>query len=220
MTSYREFNWNRARSDFFTFFTDFLGHVAADWTITAVGAGTAAQVNTPGGALLLTNAAADNDRLALQWAGGTAGTKEQFKFVRGKKLQFAIRAQLSDVSASDFFAGLYITDTDPEGGLTDGIYFRKLNGSTQMTIVVEKDSVETVGNVAINLVNATDFTLEFYYDGSNDKLQVFANGVRAGSVSLAGAPDDEELSVSFALQNGAAVAKTATVDFIGASQQR
>jgi hypothetical protein len=34
------------------------------------------------------------------------------------------------------------------------------------------------------------------------------------------APDDEELTVSFGIQNGAAAAKTLTVDYIGASKER
>lgn len=221
--TYRKFDWNRARSDFFTLFTDFLTYAAADWVITTIeaGAGSASEAVSAaaGGVLVVMNDDADDDRDCFQWAGGTGGALETFKYTVGKKLQFVFRGALSDATESDFMAGLYVTDTEPVGGVTDGIYFRKVDGSATVSLVVEKDSVETV--VALGtLADDTFFELEFYYDGSSDRIEAFLNGSRVGAAALTNAPDDEELAMSFAIQNGEAAAKVLSVDYIGASQQR
>lgn len=224
MTTYRAFDWNRARSDFFTVFTDFFTYLASDWVITTTegGSGSATEAlaaDGVGGRLVVTNDDANDDKDFFQWAGGSGSVAEIFKFTVGKRLQFVFKGQLSDASASDFFAGLYVTDTDPVGGIVDGIYFRKLAGVNTLQLVAEKDSVESTVDIA-ELSNGTEFTLEFYYDGGNDRIEGFFNGSRIGSVPLTNAPDDEELALSFGIQNGGAAAKVLTVDYIGASQQR
>ena len=56
-------------TEWHTYFNDFDTYVAAQWTVTAVGTGTAALTNLDGGALLLTNSAADNDSIQLQKVG-------------------------------------------------------------------------------------------------------------------------------------------------------
>ena len=110
--TYRNFDWNRARSDFTTLFTDFHNYAAGDWVITTTEAGagdaTEAVGNLAGGVLVVTNDAADDDKDFFQWAGGKGAVAETFKFVSEKKLQFAFRGKLSDATQSDFFAGLYI----------------------------------------------------------------------------------------------------------------
>ena len=222
MTTFRKFDWNRARSDFSTLFTDFHDYVAADWVITTTEAGagdaTEAVGNLAGGVLVVTNDAADDDKDFFQWAGNKGAVAETFKFVSGKKLQFVFRGKLSDATQCDFFAGLYITDTDPVGGLSDGIYFRKLDGSTTLYLVAEKDSTETTLAVA-TLANDTYVVLEFYYDGG-DRISAYVSGSRVGSIAVTTAPDDEELALSFGIQNGEAAAKVLSVDYIGASQER
>jgi len=49
---------------------------------------------------------------------------------------------------------------------------------------------------------------------------VYQNNVLAGTVVSTNAPDDEELALSFGIQNGAAAAKTLTVDYVGAYKER
>lgn len=221
--TYRKFDWNRARSDFATLFTDFFDYAAGDWVITTTEAGassaTEAVSSAAGGVLVVTNDAADNDADFFQWAGGSGAAKEMFKFTSGKKLQFAARFKVSDATESDLFIGLYITDTDPVGGLTDGIYFRKVDGDATLQLVVEKDSTESTADVA-ELADDTWIAVEFYYDGANDRIEAYADGVRVTSVATTNAPDDEEVALSFGIQNGEAVSKVLSLDYIGASQQR
>jgi hypothetical protein len=51
-------------------------------------------------------------------------------------------------------------------------------------------------------------------------IQYFVNGVIGGSSVTTNLPDDEDMTVSFAIQNGEAVAKTMTVDYIFAAKER
>lgn len=219
MTTYRKFFQDRDTNAFATLFTDFFNYRVAEWVVTNTGANTEALTPGPGGLLLITNAAADNDVTQLQWAGDAGAASETFKYVAGKKLQFTCRFKLSRVDG-DFFAGLYITDTDAAGGLSDGIYFRKLAAEAGLKLVVEKDAAETSTTVITTLVADTWYVIEFYYDGSSSKIQAYVDRTGAGSVALTTVPDDEDLALAIAVQNGSANASTLTVDFIGAQQER
>jgi hypothetical protein len=217
MTTYRKFFQDRDINAFATYFNDFFAYAAADWTLTTVEAGagsaTEALAAGPGGILLVTNDAADNDADWFQQPN------EAFKFVSGKKLQFTMRFKLSRVDG-DFMAGLYITDTEPVGGVSDGIYFRKLAAEAGLSLVVEKNSSESTVVCVETLAADTWYVIEFYYDGADDKIKAYVNRTGAGSVPLTNAPDDEDLALSFGFQNGSANASTLSVDFIGAQQER
>lgn len=213
MTTYRKFDWNRARKDFATYFNDFYTYLASDWTVTAVGTGTSALADGAGGVLAITTSTADND---ARWH---QQTKEGYRFAADKKLQFVGRFSLSDATDCDFFAGLTITDTEPVGGVSDGIYFRKLDGTNKLSFVVEKDSNETVVEVG-TLTNGAFFDLEFYWDANGDKIDVYFNGTRVAGVVTTNAPNDEDLALMFGVQAGSAAARTLNVDYVGAQQQR
>lgn len=217
MTTFRAFDWNRAAHAFATYFDDFFKYVVADYTLTTVeagaGAATEALLAGPGGLLLVTNDNADNDADWFQVP------TEQFKYVAGKKLQFVMRFKLSRIDG-DFMAGLYITDTDPIGGVSDGIYFRKLAAEAGLSLIVEKDAAESAAVVITTLAADTWYEVEFYYDGVDDKVKAYVGGVGSGSVINTNAPNDEDLALSFGFQNGSANASTLTVDYIGARQER
>lgn len=200
-----------------TYFNDFDVYAAGDWTVTETQAGaTQAITNEDGGVLLLTNSAADDDLVALQG-------KEAFKFVAGKELFFKARFAVSDATQSDLVIGLQITDTTPLA-VTDGVYFRKDDGDANLDFVVIKNSTATTASAITTLANATYITVGFHYDGI-DKIEYFA-GTDAVSPTYLGKsvvtnlPDDEELALSFAIQNGEAVAKTMSIDYIFASKAR
>lgn len=201
---------------FHFYFNDFNAYAAGDWTITTTeaGAGSATEALTAGrgGLLLITNDAADDDADFFQLP------TETFKYVAGKRLHFSIRFAVSDVVQSDIVAGLQITDTTPLA-VTDGIFFRKNDADSIIDLVVCKNSTETVAEVA-TLVNATQVRLDFVYDGSEEAIKAYVDGVGACSVALTNVPDDEELTVSFGLQNGEAVAKTMTIDYVMAAEER
>jgi hypothetical protein len=204
--------------DYYEYFNDFTkptDYDTNDWTLTTVeaGAGSATEAigNLAGGVLVVTNDAADDDSDFFQ------STKEVFKFVSGKKLYFAMRFKISDVTQSDFVAGLQITDTTPLA-VTDGIYFRKDDGDAFLDFVVIKDSSATTKTAVATLTNDTYVKVAFYYDGS--EMAIYVNDVAVGDCALTNVPDDEELAISFGIQNGEAVAKILSVDYIRALVER
>ena len=200
-----------------TYFNDFDTYLASDWTITTTedgtGSATEALADGDGGLLLLTNAAGDNDKDFLQLV------KEGFKFESGKQLAFNMRFKTNDATQTDIVAGLQLTDTSPLD-VTDGIFFLKSDGAATISFIVEKDSTQSTLTLPNSLADDTFMTLGFLYDPNTQKFRVFQNNVLAGTVVSTNAPDDEELTVSFGIQNGAAAAKTLTVDYIGASKER
>ena len=201
-----------------TFFNDFDEYHAGNWTVTETQAGaTQALTNVDGGVLLLTNSAADNDLIALQKVG------ESFKFEAGKKLFFKARFAVSDATESDFVIGLQITDATPLA-VTDGVYFRKDDGDANLDFVVIKDSTASTATAITTVVAATYITVGFYYNGVDEVVYAAStnslNPTVLGKLAITNLPNDEELTVSFAIQNGEAVAKTMSVDYIFVAKER
>lgn len=203
-------NWHVYFNDFdslaeFNGITD-----TATWDVTAVGVNTLALADGDHGLALITNAAADNDGTFFQKKG------ESFRYEAGKPLLFGARFKVSDATQSDWIAGLVITDTTPLD-VTDGIFFQKDDGDAQIDFHVEKNNVASdASNIATNVAD-TFVTLQFAYDGES-KIWYAVNGALKGSVALTNVPDDEDLTVSFGVQNGEAVAKTMTIDYIFAAK--
>lgn len=203
------------QTDYIRWFDDFHAYTAGDWTLTTVeaGAGSATEAvgNLAGGVLVVTNDAADDDSDFFQWP------KETFKWVSGKKMAFRARFKVSDATQSDLVFGLQITDTTPLA-VTDGIYFRKDDGDALLDFVVIKDSTATTKTAIATLVSDTYVEVEFYYNGT--EFLLFVNDVAVGSAAVTNVPDDEELTVSFGIQNGEAVAKILSVDYIDVVAER
>lgn len=198
------------------FSEDFFRYTAGDWTVTTTEAGagsaTEALLNGQGGWLQITTDDADNDNDFLQLKG------EPFKFVSGKVTRFATKIRLSEVTQSDFFVGLQITDTTPLA-VSDGVFFRSDDGSTDLTLVVEKDGTETESASLNTMVDATVVELAFLYDGGSN-IFAFVDGAYAATLATTNLPDDEDLTVSFGIQNGTAAAMTMDIDFIDVIQER
>lgn len=205
-------------TQFHTWFDDFDDYVAAEWTITETGTGTRAVGNLDNGILVVTNGASDDDANFLQWSGATnAATVETWKFVAQKPLWFKCRFKVSDATQSDFVIGLQITDTTPLA-VSDGVYFLKADASTTCNLLVTKNSTSTT-TAAATIVSDTYVSLGFFYDGAN-AIYIFKDDVCVGQSALTNLPDDEELTISFGVQNGEAAAKSMSLDYIFVSKQR
>lgn len=201
-----------------TWFDDFDDYVAAEWIITETGTGTRAVGNLDGGVLVVTNGATDDNANFLQWSGDTSSAAvETWKFESEKPLWFKARFKLSDATQSDFVIGLQITDTTPLA-VTDGVYFLKADGSTTLNLLVTKNSTSTT-TAAATLANDTYVTIGFVYDGGS-KIDIYLNDNRVASSVTTNLPDDEELTISFGVQNGEAVAKILSLDYLFVSKQR
>ena len=182
----------------------------AGWTTTLVetGAGettVALVAGAAGGNLIITTDAAENDGANIQAQG------EAFLAASGKELYFGCKFQVSEATQSDFLVGLCITDTDLLGAMTDGIYFRKVDGSTTCNFVLEKGSTETATS-AFTVAASTDYTVEFAFNGTN--VDFWVNGVKGTRPVTTNLPDTEYLTPSIHCLTGEAVSHSMTIDWI------
>lgn len=200
-----------------TYFNDFDQYVAADWTVTETQAGaTQALTAGDGGLMLLTNSAADNDVNQIQKAPSS------FLLSSTKKAFFACRFKVSDATQSDLIVGLVVANTDPiNTPPTDGIYFLKSDGAATVDAICRKNT--TTGSVsqasAATMVTDTFIILSWYYDGAGT-LYVGVDGTQKYAISVASYFPDTTLAPMLCLQNGEAVAKTMTIDYVFAAAER
>lgn len=187
-----------------------------EWTlnITEAGAGnsTAVLTDAAGGALLITTAADDDDGWQMQ-LGAAAG--ENVKLNGAYHTYFGVQFTISDVTQSDVLLGLCITDVGPDclGGVTDGLYFRSVDGSATLNLVTEKNSTEGTTAVA-TLVDAETITAEFLFDGI--RVRPFIDGLPLAPTlySAATFPNDEDLRLTVEFLNGAAGAETCQLNWL------
>lgn len=205
--------------DYSVYFNDFMNtadYAAADWTITTTeaGAGDATEAIAADerfGALVITNDAADNDNDSLQL------NEETFKLEAGERLWYEIRVKVSDADQCDMFVGLNITDTTPLD-TSDRIGFQVDDGSAAILCKSEKDGTESSTASGQSLADNTYVKLGFYWDGIN-KVKFFVNRALVAT-HTSNIPDDENLAITLFLQNGEAVAKVMTVDYIWCMAER
>lgn len=159
------------------------------------------------GWLRINAAANENDGAQIVLKG------ESWKLTSGDKLYFNTRILIDEATQSDALIGLVIGgNTTLLGGMTDGIYFRTVDGSAALTFVTEKDSTET-STAAATLSAATTYYLTFVCDGTST-VHGYVNGTLVGSHTT-NIPDDEALTVGIAYLNGAAQSsKGLEVDYV------
>lgn len=206
-----------------TQFEDFDRFTAGDWVITTVGTGTSALTAGDGGLLLLTNSAASGDAKFLQWAGGSGAALPNFLLQSGLRTFFESRFKVDNATLAQYVVGMQVTDTTPLD-VTDGIYFlHDTTANANLSFVVGQnattgrsrtDSVFTVGN-------DTFLTVSWYWDGIN-KVQFGVNGLVLGAVTATASTflPDTALELSFGVQNGSAVIRTMTMDYLYIAQER
>ncbi len=163
----------------------------------------------------MTAAANENDGVQIQ-----AKLGEQFKFDAAYPCYVGVKLQAGDIDQSDFLVGLAIQDTTAIVAVSDGLYFRSVDGAATVQFIAEKDSTETSAGSVVTMSDATDVTLEYYYDGST--VTAYVDGVEAASIadSDTNFPDDEELAPIIAFLTGEAVANTMQVAWFRAIQIR
>ena len=202
---------------FYMYHNDFFTYNSGDWTITTTEAGTGsaseAVTSSAGGALLLTNAAGDNDLDFLQLKG------EGFKLSTSKKAYFSARFKVNDVDQSDFVMGLGITDTTPLD-TTDGVFFISADGDAGLDFLVEKDNSATTTEDVATMADDTFITTTWFIDPDASKVYYSINNAKPVGVAITNLQDDEELTVSFGIQNGEASAQTMTIDYVVAAVER
>lgn len=210
------------------YYNDFFEYAAAEWVITTTeaGGGSATEILDPqdqGGALVLLNDTNDADSNEFQKAAASGVVHEAWTLTSGQRTSFSCRFKVNDADDVDAMVGLVITDTAMIDGTTDGIYFRIVEAAAGLTLVCEKDSTETI----LAILTAADDTYHevgFSYDG-NSTVTAFSRGsdtdkwIKVGTITT-NLPDNEQLALSFAIQNGAAAADSMTMDYLDIRQER
>lgn len=204
---------------FHSFLEDFDFYLATDWTVTETQAGaTQALAAGDGGLILLTNSAADNDINQIQKVPAA------FLPVVGKRFFMNARFSLSDVVDSDFAIGIQLANVDGTtlATATDGIFFLKADDAATVALYSRQDNAAgSVNSGAIaTLVNDTMVDLSCYYDGG-DRIYYAVNGNTLGYITVsASLLPNVVCAPIISLKNGAAAAKTATVDRLFVIQER
>lgn len=186
----------------------------AGYTVTLVEAGagesTITHVDNSAGALLFTTDANEDDGINFQLTG------EAFSFSTSqKRTYFGCRLKASEATQLDFLVGLCITDTDLLGGMTDGVYFEKLDGGTGISFTTEKNSTETQTDSLATFAADTYVTLEFCFDGTSVLAFIDGTLVATHTTNIC---DDELLTPSLQVLAGSANARTLTLDYWRAIQ--
>ena len=221
---------------FFDDFDESLG-VAGLWV--ATGGGTAAHVAGDGGLALLTTLAAASSAETLQLPAAS------FVAASPQKMFFETRLQLGTLTTNSWAIGLLNQGATALAGITDGIYFSKVAGTTTINLIVVKASVVSatipvpVGAIG-TYAAATNFDLAWYLDRHGD-VRVYANNQLIGWIPQSGtgsvspptaglgpcaratAPvlPTANLNVTISIANGTtAAATTMTVDLICVSKER
>lgn len=195
-------------------FDDAFRYVAADWTITTVGAGTATTLaNAAGGAYTLTTDANVNDRQEMQKLGLS------FLPATGKPLWFEARLQADNATLSDIFIGLAPTDTTIIAGVTDGIFFLKASGVATAVFSAAKASAQTNIAAVATIVAATNIRLGFFYDGAGT-VTPYVDGVAGTAITSANIPTGVPLRLSMGVRASSTAARSITVDYIACAQVR
>lgn len=197
----------------YVFFDDFSKFVADDWTATSTGAATYAAGDAANGILLITNSAANNDLAALQWDNETFGLDPK------KRSWMKVRLKVNNASLAQMAVGLQIRDTTPLA-VSDGVFFGKAGGTTNLTFTVVKNSVASTVVLANALADDTFVEIGFAYDPNEGAFSVYLNDNLLARCPSTNFPDDELLAVSIALANGSAQARVMSVDYFMAAQER
>lgn len=196
----------------------------AGFTVTNVGVTptrTAVEVASAFGALTITNTAADNDSCFIQSKGHIAVSDAT------KRLQFACRVAMSDATQSDVIMGITSTDTTPIGaaaseetGVSDGIFFLKIDGATDWRFYVRSGSATIGSATGLGTVTAaTNDVLAFDYNPQNKEISVYVNNVKKATVTASTFPAGVQY-LQMGIQNGDAVARNMTIDWVLAAQER
>lgn len=196
----------------------------ADWSVAltfSAGTPTSNIIQADGGILQLVNGTSDDANSFVRWKGQNATTviAETFRWASTKQMWYKARFQVSDATQSDLIMGLAISDQSPLDA-SDGIFFTKSDGSTSLSLKLVKNSTATTISIG-TMADATYVTVGWYWDPAAGRLTAYLNDVAVGSTTTTtNMPDDEDLTVTFGIQNGEAASKTMSIDYILVSKER
>ena len=202
--------------NWFHIYEDFQGFTAADWAITknGTGGGTTTVANIANGVLAMVVDVADDDDINMQYPN------ETIMFAQDKPVWFEARIKVDDAILSSIFVGVGETDTTMMPGWQDGAgFFREdTPGDALLDFVSDKDGTPTTVADIHTMTDLGWVNLAFGWNG-DDLLVPYVNGVKGTPVTT-NICDDEEMTVTFAIQNNSGVSRTMFVDYFDVWQLR
>jgi hypothetical protein len=188
------------------------GDIDGGWLLTTVEAGAGdntvtQQANAPGGVLRITTDAAENDGVCMQVVGESFDLSDEYPLYFGIKFKF-----ITDATQCDVLAGIGITSGTALGGISDAIYFEKLDGSTTLNFVLEKNNTETTTAYGTAVAADTWYIAEFIFNGTT--VDWWIDGVAQTAPATTNLPNDEHLSPIVHYLTGEANANSLDIDWI------
>jgi len=188
------------------------------WSEAASGSGTGLAVqDARGGKAKFTNGGSDNNYYSY------FSKYEVAKLASGKDLWFWTTIAIADVSEADLFVGLCakLGSGDIFDNRVDAVGFYMTDGDETLFCECNKDGTPTQTTSGVDLADGiekfvgfhvkSNTKVEFYVGDSGNKPQL----VTSMSTNL---PDDEEMTVAFALRNGTTAANALTISAIHCPQ--
>lgn len=194
------------------------------WIVTSVDAGSDAgesvdvlDSNRYGILRILTNDA-DNDNTQIQMNGSG------WRYSSGERMWFFTRVALQDANDGEAAFGLIVeTDTDMINTTpTDGIFFEKAETATDFDFHVVQNSTATENTADLGLTLADDtFVVVGFTVNAAGTIQphsLAAGGTATDGTAVSSTdgniPDDEDLTIAFQVQTGAAATRYMDIDFV------
>jgi hypothetical protein len=185
-----DFDWFQATAE------DLTGG-GSPWAAVTVADGVFTIKDGDGGQLRIATGTTDNAVMVVRTQ------QENFTMEAGSRLWFGIRLTGSnEVTESDWFAGLSITDASPIASTpANYLAFHNDDGDTNIDISMVASGTSVASATAIATAAADTFqTLEFEFDGV-DTVHYFVDGVLTGSLTSSSFPTTE-MGITIALQAG------------------
>ncbi len=204
--------------DFASLDSDTPGLIPTEWTEFPVGASTARINTAAGGELIITTGVNNLDSVNLQVKG------QAFYLEDTMPLYFGIRIKIDEATDAELYIGISVTDTDLTGGVTDAIFFQKLDTETGVTAVTTDGAATETDDCA---VMDTDYHIyEFVCDGNfttaytSGTVKFYIDGVLVAThTTTANISTDTTMTPTIEFTSGTG-AVTATVDWIRVIQLR
>lgn len=197
----------------------------SNWVKTETGTNIELPIDGSPNVLQLTTGVNTGDGHNLQFSkdGGTT-VWEQFRPDATRKILYEVRMKVDTAIEGKGEFGIIVTDTSINGGVTDGIYFRKKGNDAKLYMVLEKNSNETEKDLSTdistsyNWANNTYKTLGLVI--STSSVEVWVDGLLAFTqTTVTNLPDDEDLALSFAMHARTTTAVTTTIQHMVCFQE-
>ncbi len=206
---------------------DYSGPVAAGseqgWVVTDTGTGAIAIAESAQfGRLEVDTSGTDNDMTQMQMIG------EPWRYVPGKRMGFMAKVRFSDANDSEKFLGLSIIDNSLIAGEpSDGLYFHSAETEAELNFSAAKGSTRTKLSLITGTFEDDVYRVVGFLVNTNGSVSVY-DGLAINSLALVGTiqsglsslPDDQDLSLSIAIQTGNTGVESIDLDWITIFQER